>query len=118
MQKITFPEEEYWIENCLPDFYEAGAVFNQNFSSISNMNAGETRYIFIQAGTQAHNQLAALDMMVARSSDKADLIVRKIFSPCPICAAEYARRRPAHWISRFRGQLGSKKFINFIVLSK
>ena len=116
-QSITFPKEEYWIEYHLREFYDAGAVFNQNFKTSNLMNPGETRYIFVRAGTQARNQLAALDMMLARASNKADLVVRKILSSCLTCAAERARRRPSHWTSLFRGQMGSKKFINFIVLS-
>ena len=116
-QKITFPEQEYWIEYSLRDFYYAGTVFNPHFRLSDEMTVGETRNIFVQAGKRAHNQLAALDMIASRASNKADSVVRKILSPCLICAAECARSRPSHWTNLFRGEIRSKKIINFIILS-
>ena len=83
------------------------------------MNVGETRNIFVRAGDQAHNQLAALDMMIARASNQPghDLVVRKILSSCLLCAAQSTREQPSHWTRLFRGQMSSKRFVNFIVLT-
>ena len=115
--KVTFPSEEYWTELPLCDFYRAGAVLTTNHRFADYIDAGKTRYIFVRAGERAHNQLAALDITTSRASNEAETVVRKILSPCLMCAAEFARKQPAHWKTLFRGRMHSKKFVNFIVLS-
>ena len=118
-QKFTFPMGEHWIEYHLHDFYRAGVVFSTHFRWQDHMNAGETRNIFVRTGGQAHNQLAALDMMTAKASTTPghDTVVRKILSSCLVCAAQSAREQADHWTKLFRGQTNSKRFVNFIVLA-
>ena len=117
-QEIAFPDGEHWTEISLRDFYRAGAVIKTNHSFSKEMAAGETKNIFVRAGKQAHDQLAALDMFTSRASNKEDVVIRKILSPCLACAGESARKRPFHWTALFRGQINTKKFVNFIVLSR
>ena len=116
-QEISFPDNEHWIEIPLCDFYHAGAVFNPHHVWGNGISPGETRNIFVRAGKQAHNQLAALDMFVSRASNEADIIVRKVLCPCLLCASKFARKHPPHWKKMFRGRINSKKLLNFIVLS-
>ena len=114
---MTFPDDEHWTEIPLREFYHTVAVFKPHHSWGNEISPGETRNIFIWAGKQAHNELAALEMFVSRASNEADIVVRKVLCPCLSCASKFARKHPPHWKKMFRGQMNSKKLLSLNALS-